>query len=153
MGDRPTAVVVGAGVFGAATARELGRRAWDVTLVDQHPPGHVRATSGGESRLIRFAHGTDSWYTASAWRARQLWTELEEDTGADLLARCGVAWFAHGRNGWEADSAEVLEAQDIPARRLTAEAASGLFPSLSLDDLDWVLYEPGGGGLEAPHPG
>ena len=44
-----SAVVVGAGVFGAATARELALRGWDVTLVEQYAPGTVRSASGGDT--------------------------------------------------------------------------------------------------------
>jgi hypothetical protein len=57
---------------------------WDVTVVEQYPPGHVRAASGGESRLIRFAHGDNAWYTGSARRALDLWRELERETGTEL---------------------------------------------------------------------
>ena len=52
-----SAVVVGAGVFGASTARELARRGWDVRLVEQYGAGNVRSASGGDTRLLRFSHG------------------------------------------------------------------------------------------------
>ena len=39
-------------------------------LVDQFEPGDPRATSGGETRLIRCAHGADADYAAMARRAR-----------------------------------------------------------------------------------
>src|SRR4029077_6165361 len=52
-----SAVVVGAGVFGASTARELALRGWDVTLIEQYAPGTVRSASGGDTRLSRAAHG------------------------------------------------------------------------------------------------
>jgi sarcosine oxidase len=55
-----TLVVVGAGVFGASLARHCAAVGWDVTLVEKVVPGHVRAGSGGESRLIRCAHGDDA---------------------------------------------------------------------------------------------
>ena len=48
-----SATVVGAGVSGASTARELARRGWDVTLVEQYAPGTVRSASGGDTRLLR----------------------------------------------------------------------------------------------------
>src|SRR5215213_2588875 len=47
------AVIVGAGVFGASLAWWLAREGVAVTLVDRLEPGDPRATSGGESRLIR----------------------------------------------------------------------------------------------------
>ena len=54
------AVIVGAGTFGASLAWWLARGGHDVTLVDQFEPGDPRATSGGESRLIRCGHGPDA---------------------------------------------------------------------------------------------
>ena len=58
-----------------------GARGVQVTLVDQFEPGDRRATSGGETRLIRCGHGGDAHYTASARRARTLWRELEAESG------------------------------------------------------------------------
>ena len=95
----PSAVVVGAGVFGAALADRLAGDGWRVTLVDRYEPGHDRAESGGESRLIRCSHGADAWYTRSAWRARELWRELERDTGTELLVESGLVWFARREHG------------------------------------------------------
>jgi glycine/D-amino acid oxidase-like deaminating enzyme len=46
-------VIVGAGTFGASLAWWLAREGVRVTLVDQFEPGDRRATSGGETRLIR----------------------------------------------------------------------------------------------------
>ena len=97
-------VIVGAGTFGASLAWTLARAGEDVALVDQFEPGDPRASSGGETRLLRCSHGADAGYTASARRARTLWRELEEESGDDLLAECGVVWFAHRADGWEAAS-------------------------------------------------
>jgi glycine/D-amino acid oxidase-like deaminating enzyme len=54
-----TALVVGAGVTGAAVARELARRGFDVTLAEQYATGTVRSASGGDTRLLRASHGGD----------------------------------------------------------------------------------------------
>ena len=75
--DVTAATVVGAGVFGASTARELDRRGFDVTLLEQYTPGNVRSGSGGDTRLLAPAHGDVEWYSPSARRARELWRELE----------------------------------------------------------------------------
>ena len=103
-----------AGTFGASLAWHLAGRGDDVTLIDQFEPGDVRATSGGETRLIRCGHGTDADYTAMARRARTLWRELERETGASLYSETGVSWFAHSEDGWEAKSEATLRALGIP---------------------------------------
>jgi sarcosine oxidase len=142
-------VIVGAGTFGASLAWVLAREGDDVTLVDQFEPGDRRATSGGETRLIRVGHGDEAYYTEMAWRARTLWRELEAESGADLFVECGIAWFAHGEEGWEADSERTIRELDIPCEHLDPGAAAELFPSLRTDDLAWVLLEPHTGVLRA----
>src|SRR5215213_431080 len=122
------AVIVGAGTFGASLAWWLARAGEQVTLVDQFEPGDPRATSGGETRLIRCSHGADADYTAMARRARTLWRELEVESGEDLLVECGVAWFAHSADGWEAESERTLAVLAIPTERLDAGGAAGLYP-------------------------
>ena len=145
----PSAIVVGSGVFGASLALRLTLDGWKVTLVDQYPPGHVRAASGGESRLIRFGHGDERWYTRSAWRARDLWCELEEASGARLLEQTGLVWLAHREGGWEARSELVLAEEGIPCERLSPDETADLFPNLSTEDVEFALLEPEAGILRA----
>ena len=134
----PSAVIVGAGVFGSSLARQLALDSWEITLVEQESPGWDGSSSGGETRLVRYSHGTDHWYTRSAWHARELWRQIDPS----LLAGCGLVWFAYGDEGWEADSERTLREEGIPVERLEPAEAAKLFPSLGTDDLAWVLYEP-----------
>jgi sarcosine oxidase len=144
-----TAVVVGAGVFGASTARELARRGWNVRVVEQYTAGNVRSGSGGDTRLIRFSHGDVEWYTLMARRALQLWLELEEETGMKLFEPVGVAWFETGEDDFTRKSEATLKRLGIPCERLTLEDAQRLYPSLGGDDLRSVLFEPDAGVLLA----
>ncbi len=144
-----SATVVGAGVFGASTARELARRGWDVTLVEQYAPGTVRSASGGDTRLHRFSHGDEDWYSRSALRALELWRELEAVSGTRLFEPVGVAWFDTGRGDFLEGSAATLERLGVRAERLTPGEAQRLFPSLGGDDLQSVLFEPDAGVLYA----
>jgi sarcosine oxidase len=141
----PSALVIGAGVFGASLADRLARDGWEVTLVERAEPGHPRAESGGETRLIRCCHGSDDFYARSARRSLELWREL----GEGVLVESGVAWFARREDGWEADSERVLRRAGIPVERLSPELGARLFPSLAVDDLAFVLHEPEAGVLRA----
>src|SRR5690349_6538689 len=73
--------VIGAGVFGAWTAYWLRRAGAQVLLVDAYGPGNSRASSGGESRMIRLGYGPDEIYTRSAQRSLELWKELFAEVG------------------------------------------------------------------------
>ena len=55
--------VIGAGVFGAWTARQLRRSGASVILMDAYGPANSRASSGGETRVIRMGYGPDDLYT------------------------------------------------------------------------------------------
>jgi sarcosine oxidase len=146
----PSAIVVGAGVFGASVAHRLAGAGWEVTLIDADRPGHARATSGDESRLMRCGHGVDAWHTRSARHARGLWRELEAETGVEVLVEAGIAWFARDEDGWEAECERTLAAEGIPTERLEpGAAAERLFPALGTGDLAFVLLEPEGGILRA----
>src|SRR3954470_4429446 len=144
-----TATVVGAGVFGASIGRELALRGWDVTLAEQYSPGTVRSASGGDTRLLRMAHGDVDWYADLAWRARAQWLELQEQTGTRIFEEVGVAWFAHRADGFEARSRPTLDRLGVPYEWLAPEDARSLYPSLAVDDLHAVLLETSAGVVHA----
>ena len=93
--------VVGAGVFGAWTAYELRRRGHRVLLVDAYGPGNSRASSGGESRIMRLGYGPDEIYTRSAQRSLGRWLDLFEETNQhDLLQHTGMLWLAREQDSY-----------------------------------------------------
>lgn len=81
-----TYVVIGAGVFGAWTALHLCRAGHRVTLLDEYGPASSRASSGGESRIIRCAYGPDEVYTRMAQRSLVLWSDLFGHAQQHLLS-------------------------------------------------------------------
>jgi glycine/D-amino acid oxidase-like deaminating enzyme len=139
----PSALIVGAGVFGAALADRLVARGWEVTLVEQFAPGDARSESGGETRLLRYSHGSDGFYSELAWRAREVWSEL------GVLEEVGGLWLARRADGWEAESERVLRSLGIPVERLSPAATAELYPSLGVEDVAFGLLEPAAGVLRA----
>ena len=90
-------VVIGAGVFGAWTAWHLARRGRRVLLVDAYGPGNARASSAGESRIIRMGYGADELYTRWSQRSLAQWKEFFAATRQALFHETGVLWLA-GKN-------------------------------------------------------
>src|SRR5258705_2430960 len=77
--------VIGAGVVGSWTALYLLRRGARVTLIDAWGPGNSRASSGGETRVIRGTYGPNQPYTKMAARALKLWRGDEREGEEDFL--------------------------------------------------------------------
>ena len=145
-----SATVVGAGVSGSSLARELARRGLDVTLVEQYAPGTVRSASGGDTRLLRAGARARGLVRASSPGGRaRAWLELEAETGTQIFEPVGLAWFAQRADGFEAASRESLRRLGIPYEWLSPDDARRLFPSLGVDDLHAVLWEPDAGVLHA----
>src|SRR5215472_2298891 len=89
--------VIGAGVFGAWTAWHLAKRGKRVALIEAYGPGHSRASSGGETRIIRMGYGADELYTWWAQRSLVQWKEFSAATRLTLFHETGVLWMA-GKN-------------------------------------------------------
>src|SRR5271168_1550781 len=88
-------VVGGAGVFGSWTANFLQRAGKRVLLLDAYAPGNSRASSGGESRIIRMGYGADEIYTRWSMRSLPLWQKLFVESGQPTLFHpTGVLWIA-----------------------------------------------------------
>jgi glycine/D-amino acid oxidase-like deaminating enzyme len=95
MHNTPSVVVVGAGAFGGWTALYLLRHGARVTLVDAWGPGNSRASSGGETRIIRGGYGPNQPYTKMSARALQLWRDHERLWHRRFLYPIGVLWMAY----------------------------------------------------------
>ncbi|MGC2731362.1 MAG: FAD-dependent oxidoreductase, partial [Candidatus Sulfotelmatobacter sp.] len=77
MKSKPHIAVIGAGAFGGWTALHLLEGGARVTLLDAWGPGNSRASSGGETRIMRGTYGPDQPYTELAARALKLWPKYE----------------------------------------------------------------------------
>jgi len=66
-------VVIGAGCFGAWTAWHLRKAGRSVLLLDRYGPANARASSGGESRIIRMSYGPGEVYTHFSNRSLGQW--------------------------------------------------------------------------------
>ena len=143
-------VVVGAGAFGGWTALALRRRGAQVTLLDAWGPGNARASSGGETRVIRATYGTRAVYSRMAMRALELWRACEAEWQAGLLRQTGVLWMFGTDDGFGRASAETMRALDLRIDRLTSADAARRFPQIAFDDsVRTILWEPEAGYLFA----
>jgi glycine/D-amino acid oxidase-like deaminating enzyme len=140
--------VIGAGAFGGWTALTLRRRGARVTLVDAWGPGHARASSGGETRVIRATYGSRAVYTRLAARALHLWRQ-EGAESSGLLRTTGVLWMFRADDSFGRASAMTLAGEALALDELPRREAASRFPQLDFSGLTTVLWERDAGYLFA----
>ena len=150
MGDRPTAIVAGAGIAGAMTALALQRKGCLVKLVDRWEPGHVRASSSDHTRILRMIHGRDELYTEWVRESRLRWLELQEETGATLFVQCGAMVLA-GRNhtAWEDETLETFRNMGVPHFKLGVDEIRQRYPQFRCENVEYGIFEPESGMVMA----
>ena len=144
-----SAVVIGAGAFGGWTALMLRRRGARVTLVDAWGPGNSRASSGGETRVIRGVYGDSRIYTAMARRSFALWQENETRWKKTLYTRTGVLWMVADEGEFVRSSLPFLKEFEFAYEELTPAEAARRYPQIAFDGIRWALLEKEGGYLLA----
>jgi glycine/D-amino acid oxidase-like deaminating enzyme len=142
--------VIGAGVFGAWTAYCLRRAGARVLLVDAYGPGNSRASSGGESRMIRLGYGPDEIYTRWAQRSLVQWKELFQDAGTvSLFQNTGILWLARERDAYCEAVLTMLERVGARFEKLKRDELVRRFPQIDPDQTTWAILEPDSGVLLA----
>ncbi|WP_320784767.1 N-methyl-L-tryptophan oxidase [Streptomyces sp. CRN 30] len=136
-------LVVGAGVFGAATAWALAERGAHVLAVDAHGPTHRYGSSHGEGRIFRRAYWEGPSYLPLLDRAYELWTELEETDGEPLLVRTGGVFVGSSDSGVVDRSRRTALLGGIEHAVWDAERLAERFPWFGVDPDMEALYEPG----------
>jgi monomeric sarcosine oxidase len=140
--------VIGAGVFGAWTAYKLRQDGASVLLLDAYGPGNSRASSGGESRMIRMGYGPDEIYSRMAQRSLVLWRELFGERH-NLFVKTGILWLGHDRDPYCKATLATLERLGINHERLDHDELARRFPQISLGRVTWGMLEPDSGILLA----
>ena len=144
-----TYVVIGAGVFGAWTAYHLLAAGHKVILVDQYGPANSRASSGGETRIMRCSYGPDEIYTRMAQRSLALWSNFFAHTGRNLLHRIGVLWMTKPGHTYAEQSRETLRRVGVPFQDLSPTELANRYPQIHIDSSTGALFEPESGALMA----
>ena len=131
-------VVVGAGVMGLATARELAKAGRDVVVCEQFALGHDHGSSHGSARIVRLSYPEERW-VRFAQETFPLWYELAAECGRELLHLHGTLDLGD----WEPNR-DALSACGAPFEVLDTAEIERRFP---------VRAEPGSRGLFQPDGG
>jgi sarcosine oxidase len=142
--------VAGAGVFGAWIAYTLRRAGHTVTLLDPFGPANSRASSGGESRVIRASYGADEIYTRMAVRSLALWEAFFAETGrSKLFHRTGVLWLAVPDDPHAKASRIALRNANISFEDLSPAEVHRRYPQIDVPSHIGAIFETNAGAIMA----
>ena len=141
--------VIGAGVFGAWTAYQLQRAGAKVALIDAYGPGNSRASSGGESRVIRMGYGPHEIYTRSAIRSLARWQELFAAVKPPLFHRAGVLWLAPQGDPYSLATRNVLQKCGVRFENLSRAELKKRYPQMAFAQGVSGILEPESGAVMA----
>ena len=141
--------VIGAGVFGSWTAYQLQRAGKKVILLDAYGPANSRASSGGESRVIRMGYGSDEVYTRWSMRSLEMWQAVFGRTQPALFHRTGVLWMAHDNDAYVTKTEVTLKKLGVTFEKLSRPELEKRYPQIAFGPVTWGVLEPGSGVLLA----
>jgi glycine/D-amino acid oxidase-like deaminating enzyme len=148
-GTRLRVAVVGAGAFGGWTALHLQRAGAEVTLVDAWGPGNARASSGGETRVIRAIYGSTREHVEMAATALAMWRDWDRERGTQFFHQTGVLWMTGPDDSYVRQSLPALRGLGLACDELDPGTAARRWPQIDFEGIARIHFEPAGGYLLA----
>ena len=143
--------VIGAGAFGGWTAHHLLKKGYDVTLLDVFGPGNSRASSGGDSRVIRGIYGEDKIYVDLVVRSFKLWKRYQKQWQQSLYFPTGALWFFQVDDTYAQKSLPIVNQAGLKSEQLSKKEVEKKFPQIDLNGLKSFYFEHEAGYLPARH--
>src|SRR3954454_2033843 len=140
--------VAGLGGIGSAIAAHCAARGASVIGLEQFGPVHDRGSSHGRSRMIRQAYFEDAAYVRMVLRSYQLWRELEERTGQQLLRITGVLSVGREESAIVSGTKRSAAEHNLPLETLSRRKVQERYPSLRLLPDEIGVFEPEAGVLD-----
>ncbi|HEY7219468.1 MAG TPA: N-methyl-L-tryptophan oxidase [Candidatus Binatia bacterium] len=145
-------IVCGLGAMGSAAVYQLAKRGNQVLGLDRFSPPHAEGSSHGESRIIRQAIGEGEEYVPLVLRSYELWREIEEATGRELLTITGGLTLEsqnseavmHGRRDFLGQAIHCAEKFGIRHEILETADLRRRYPQFAVtDERAYFEYETG----------
>jgi sarcosine oxidase len=140
-------IVVGLGAMGSAALYELSRRGLRVLGLEAFEPGHRMGSHHGESRVIRLAYFEHPSYVPLLRRAYTLWSELEHESGRDLLTLTGGLMLGLPNSELVSGARASAELHHLEHEFLQADEVRYRYPAFTPAEDDVALWEPRSGYL------
>jgi sarcosine oxidase len=145
---RADVAVIGLGTMGSMALWRIARLGGpSVVGVEQYGVAHSHGSFTGESRLFRTAYHEGTRYVPTLLRARELWHELEAESGRRLLLQVGTLSIGHES---DTDLGNVLASVrefGLPHEVLRTADLRERYPQHAVGDGAMGVLDVYGGGL------
>ncbi|BCW38302.1 hypothetical protein StoSoilA2_43580 [Arthrobacter sp. StoSoilA2] len=139
--------VIGLGSIGSMALWQASRLSDSVAGFETHTPAHGRSAVGGDTRLFRMIYrGSPALYPILE-RSRDLWAELEAETGQDILTRCGGLSIGTTDGPYLRSVLETTRINGAAHRILNREEMAERYPQHNLRADDSAVFDPNAGVL------
>jgi sarcosine oxidase len=147
MTQRFDTIVLGVGGMGSATVYQLSKRGQRVLGLERFDIPHSMGSSHGVNRIIRLAYYEHPSYVPLLRRAYELWRELEQTVGEQLLFITGS--LDAGPPGSPCFEGSLLSCKqhDLPHEVLDGAEINRRFPGYNLPSTHQAVLQPDGGYL------
>ena len=139
------AIVIGVGGMGSAATYHLASRGRRVLALERFDIPHAMGSSHGVNRIIRKAYFEDPSYVPLLLRSYELWRDLEERSGEELLVITGGIDAAPPDDNTFLGSLESCRLHGLEHETLTGAAVHIRFPGYRLPETHMAVYQPEGG--------
>lgn len=139
------AVVIGLGGAGSSALWALARRGVKALGIEQFEIGHARGSSHGRSRLYRGGAAEGSEYVTLARRSLDVWRDLEEHSGMEIVTLTGGVTIAESGSMLLHDTIEQLSDADMAHEVLDPDQLRARFPQHRVTDRDSGVFDPATG--------
>ncbi len=120
-----------------------------VVLVDRYVVGNEFCSSNDANRVFRYSYGKDEFYTRMAVKSLDLWKQLENETGNQILIPSGLL-MVEGEdaeaNSFNENSYTTLRKMGLGAERMDGPELKKKFSQFSAES---AIFDPHAGVLLA----
>lgn len=141
-------IVVGLGAMGSASLYHLARRGLRVLGLEQFAPLHDRGSSHGDSRIIRETYFEHPLYVPLVQRARELWRELEAESGKSLLTVHGGMMIGPPEGSVVTGTLRSAREHGLPHEIIPAAEVKQRFPPFDMRPDTVAVFDPRAGYLD-----
>lgn len=144
--------IIGVGAVGSAALYQLSQKKLKILAIDSFDPPHAFGSSGGESRIVRQAIGEGEQYVPLSLRSYEIWSEIEQKVGYQLLHRVGGLVLSSTSdasytqtNDFFSTTVACAQKYHIPHEILNHKEIKSRFPEFNIQENTTGYYETNAG--------